>query len=581
MLEKIRAPQDIKSFSMTELELLSEEIREAILNRVSQIGGHVGPNLGVVELVMALHYVFDSPVDKIVFDVSHQCYTHKILTGRKDGFLDEAVFSSVSGYTAPQESPHDHFVVGHTSTSLSLATGLAKARDLKKENHNVIAVIGDGSLGGGEALEGLNFAGEMNSNLIIVVNDNELSIAPNHGGLYQNLKELRESNGTCSNNFFKAMGLEYVYIEEGNDLASLINIFNDVKNSQKPIVVHVHTDKGHGYSFAESEKEKWHYNMPFDIKTGESMFKFDDENYNQITIDYLSNKIKADERVVVVNAGTPGAIGFTPQIRDEFKERFIDVGIMEEHAVAMSSALAKEGCKPIFWVLSSFVQRTYDQLSHDLALNKNPAVILVSWGGIGSNDATHLGIFDMSMMSNIPNLLCLAPASKEEYLKVLDWAVDQTDGPVVIRVPNKVVSDVKLSENTVFSKPHFNIIQKGSGVALIGLGSSYWTAKEVAGLLAEKSIRATLINPLCYSQVDEKTLLSLEKDHEIVVTIEDGIISGGLGQKIASLLGSTDLKVLNYGAKKEFTDRADVKKLFETYHLTPEKIVEDISLMLN
>ena len=296
MLEKIRAPQDIKSFSMTELELLSEEIREAILNRVSQIGGHVGPNLGVVELVMALHYVFDAPVDKIVFDVSHQCYTHKILTGRKDGFLDEAVFSSVSGYTAPQESPHDHFVVGHTSTSLSLATGLAKARDLKKENHNVIAVIGDGSLGGGEALEGLNFAGEMNSNLIIVVNDNELSIAPNHGGLYQNLKELRESNGTCSNNFFKAMGLEYVYIEEGNDLASLINIFNDVKNSQKPIVVHVHTDKGHGYSFAESEKEKWHYNMPFDIKTGESMFKFDDENYNQITIDYLSNKIKADER---------------------------------------------------------------------------------------------------------------------------------------------------------------------------------------------------------------------------------------------------------------------------------------------
>ncbi|MBO7244580.1 MAG: 1-deoxy-D-xylulose-5-phosphate synthase [Alphaproteobacteria bacterium] len=581
MLEKIRAPQDIKSFSMTELELLSEEIREAILNRVSQIGGHVGPNLGVVELVMALHYVFDSPVDKIVFDVSHQCYTHKILTGRKEGFLDEAVFSSVSGYTAPQESPHDHFVVGHTSTSLSLATGLAKARDLKKENHNVIAVIGDGSLGGGEALEGLNFAGEMNSNLIIVVNDNELSIAPNHGGLYQNLKELRESNGTCSNNFFKAMGLEYVYIEEGNDLASLINIFNDVKNSQKPIVVHVHTDKGHGYSFAESEKEKWHYNMPFDIKTGESMFKFDDENYNQITIDYLSNKIKADERVVVVNAGTPGAIGFTPQIRDEFKERFIDVGIMEEHAVAMSSALAKEGCKPIFWVLSSFVQRTYDQLSHDLALNKNPAVILVSWGGIGSNDATHLGIFDMSMMSNIPNLLCLAPASKEEYLKVLDWAVDQTDGPVVIRVPNKVVSDVKLSENTVFSKPHFNIIQKGSGVALIGLGSSYWTAKEVAGLLAEKSIKATLINPLCYSQVDEKTLLSLEKDHEIVVTIEDGIISGGLGQKIASFLGSTDLKVLNYGAKKEFTDRADVKKLFETYHLTPEKIVEDISLMLN
>lgn len=580
MLEKIQEPKDIKHLSIEEMERLSQEIRDAILNRVSKIGGHVGPNLGMVEPTIALHYVFDSPKDKIIFDVSHQCYAHKILTGRKNGFLNDEEFSSVSGYTAPLESVHDHFVVGHTSTSISLATGLAKARDFKNETHNVIAVIGDGSLGGGEALEGLNFAGEMTSNLIIVVNDNEMSIAQNHGGLYKNLKELRESQGKTSQNIFKAMGLDYLYVEQGNDLKKLINVFKKVKDKNTPVVVHIHTDKGHGYSFAETDKEKWHYNMPFDIITGESAFSFSGENYNQITADFLLQKVKKDAKLVIVNAGTPGAIGFTPAVRSEFKNQFIDVGIMEEHAVAMTSALAKGGCKPVFWVLSSFVQRTYDQLSHDLALNKNPAVILVSWTGIGSNDATHLGIFDIPMISNIPNLLCLAPASKEEYLKILDWAIDYQEGPVVIRVPGFVVSNPNVVLPDNLQTPSFCVSQKGSEVALIGLGSSYWVAKKTSDLLMKKGINPTLINPLCYSDIDEELLKTLERDHEIVVTLEDGILSGGFGQKVASFLSQTDLKVLTYGAKKEFTDRANEKDLFEKYHLTPEQLVEDISLLM-
>ena len=580
MLENVNSPKDIKSFSVEELKILSQEIRDAILNRVSQIGGHVGPNLGAVELITALHYVFDSPIDKIVFDVSHQCYAHKILTGRKNGFLNQEAFSSISGYTAPFESEHDHFMVGHTSTSLSLASGLAKARDLKKEKHNVIALIGDGSLGGGEALEGLNFIGELASNLIVVVNDNEMSIAPNHGGLYKNLKELRETNGQAQNNIFKAMGLDYVYIENGHDIKTLIETFKSVKDSSKPIVIHIHTNKGQGYQFSESEKEKWHYNMPFDVQTGLSTVSFNQENYNQITLDYLRKKIKTDDKVVIVNAGTPGAIGFTPEIREEFKEKFIDVGIMEEHAVAMSSALAKGGCKPIFWVLSSFVQRTNDQLSHDLALNKNPAVILVSWTGIGANDATHLGIFDIPMISNIPNLLCLAPASKEEYLNVLDWAINQTEVPVVIRVPSIVMSDYSFQLPKNPKKPTFHVTEKGDKVALIGLGASYWLAKEVADLLKNNKITPTLINPLYYSDLDTEALASLKENHQLVITIEDGLISGGFGQKIASFLSRQGVKVLNYGAKKEFTDRANVKELYEKYHLTPEQIVEDILLAI-
>ncbi|MBR3604678.1 MAG: 1-deoxy-D-xylulose-5-phosphate synthase, partial [Candidatus Gastranaerophilales bacterium] len=430
------------------------------------------------------------------------------------------------------------------------------------------------------ALEGLNFIGELSSNLIVVVNDNEMSIAPNHGGLYKNLKELRETNGQAQNNIFKSMGLDYVYIENGHDIKTLIETFKSVKDSSKPIVVHIHTNKGQGYQFSESEKEKWHYNMPFDVQTGLSTVSFNQENYNQITLDYLRQKIKTDDKVVVVNAGTPGAIGFTPEIREEFKEKFIDVGIMEEHAVAMSSALAKGGCKPIFWVLSSFVQRTNDQLSHDLALNKNPAVILVSWTGIGSNDATHLGIFDIPMISNIPNLLCLAPASKEEYLNVLDWAINQTEVPVVIRVPSIVMSDYSLQLPKNPKKPTFHVTEKGDKVALIGLGASYWLAKEVSDLLKNNKITPTLINPLYYSDLDTEALASLKENHQLVITIEDGLISGGFGQKIASFLSRQGVKVLNYGAQKEFTDRANVKELYEKYHLTPEQIVEDILLAI-
>lgn len=578
ILQQINKPSDIKTLTKVELNSLLDEIRNAILNRVSKIGGHVGPNLGMVEAIVALHYVFNSPKDKIVFDVSHQCYAHKILTGRKEYFLNDDKFHKISGYTSPNESKHDFFTVGHTSTSVSLASGLAKARDLKKETHNVIAVIGDGSLGGGEALEGLNFAGELNSNLIIVVNDNEMSIAPNHGGLYQNLKELRKTKGKSPINLFKSFGLEYVYLEEGNDIEKLISVFQQVKDNPKPIVVHIHTDKGHGYSFSEKEKEKWHYNMPFDIQTGESTFSFSGENYNSLTTEFLLQKAKKDEKVVVINAGTPGAIGFTPEIRDAFGSQFIDVGIAEEHAVAMTSALAKGGCKPVFMVLSSFVQRTYDQLSQDLALNKNPAVILVSWAGIGPNDATHLGTFDIPLISNIPNIVHLAPTSKEEYFAMLDWAIEQQDYPVVIRVPSFVVSD---SKETVFtSLPKPQVTKKGEQVALLGLGSFYFLALKVAEELSKEGIEATIVNPIVMSDIDKELLNHLKKKHSVVVTLEDGVLSGGYGQKVASFYGASEMKVLNYGADKEFTDRESIEKLYNRYRLDEKKIVEDILTVL-
>lgn len=460
-LDNINSPADVKKLNLKELEALAEEIRSAILNRDSKIGGHVGPNLGIVETTIALHYVFNSPEDKIVYDVSHQSYPHKILTGRKNGFLTDEGMRKISGYTTPAESEHDHFIVGHTSTSVSLACGLAKARDLKGEKHNVIAVIGDGSLSGGEALEGFDNAAVLNSNIIIIVNDNEMSIAENHGGLYGNLRLLRQTGGKAECNMFKALGFDYRYLEEGNDIAKLTSLMKEVKDTDKPTVLHIHTEKGKGYKPAEEHKETWHWSVPFDIASGNPTVDLSGENYNSITVNYLQEKIAKDKKVVLINAGTPGAIGMTPDMRQKFGRNFVDVGIAEEHGVAMASALAKGGCKPVFWVLSSFVQRTYDQLSQDLALNKNPAVILIGWNGISGGDATHLGTFDIPLISNIPNLVYLAPTTKEEYLSMLDWGIEQASHPVVIRIPSTVVHAEKETEKTFEQLNTYKVEQQG------------------------------------------------------------------------------------------------------------------------
>lgn len=471
MLNKINQPQDLKKLSKEELNKLAEEIREILLQKLSIHGGHFGPNFGMVEATIAMHYVFNSPIDKIVYDVSHQSYTHKILTGRKDAFIYEEKYDDVTGYSDPDESEHDFFKIGHTSTSVSLASGLAKARDLKKENYNVIAVIGDGSLSGGEALEGLDFVGEQETNFIIVVNDNDMSIAENHGGLYKNLKQLRESNGTCECNLFKAMGLDYIYVNEGNNIEELIGAFEKVKDINHPIAVHINTQKGKGYKIAEENKENWHWTMPFDIETGKSKFNFDGEDYGTLTADYLLEKMKKDEKVVAIVAGVPTNIGFTKEKRELAGKQFVDVGIAEEHGIAMASGIAKNGGKPVFATHSSFMQRTYDQLSQDLCINNNSATIIVNTASVyGMNDITHLGLYDIPLISNIPNMVYLAPTSKKEYFAMLDWSIEQNEHPVAIRVPcNGVISDERKVDTNYSNLNKYKIEKEGNKVAILAV----------------------------------------------------------------------------------------------------------------
>lgn len=579
ILDKIESPKDLKPLSISEMKELAEEIRSALLKKLSIHGGHFGPNFGMVEAIIAMHYVFESPKDKLVFDVSHQSYPHKILTGRKDAFLYEDHYDDVTGYTNPEESEHDWFNVGHTSTSISLASGLAKARDLKGENYNVIAIIGDGSLSGGEALEGLDFAGEQKSNFIIVVNDNDMSIAENHGGLYKNLKELRASNGTCECNLFKAMGLDYVYVNDGNNLESLIDTFKKVKDIDHPIVVHINTEKGKGYKFAEDNKENWHWTMPFDIETGKPTVSFDGEDYGDLTAKFLLNKMKKDEKVVAIVAAVPTNIGFTKERRLEAGKQFVDVGIAEEHGIAMASGIAKNGGKPVFATHSSFMQRTYDQLSQDLCINNNPATILVNTASVyGMNDVTHLGLYDIPMISNIPNMVYLAPTSKEEYFAMLDWSIEQTEHPVAIRIPcNGVISDGRAPDTDYSDINKFKVEQKGEKIAILALGDFYQLGEELAKEIKEKlNITPTLINPRYITGLDEELLNELKQNHNQVITLEDGILEGGFGEKIASFYGNTDMKVKNYGIKKAFYDKYNVKELLKANKLTPQQILAEI-----
>ena len=576
-IEKINGPEDVKKLNIEEMTALAEEMRHALLKRASIHGGHFGPNFGMVEAIIALHYVFESPKDKMVFDVSHQTYPHKMLTGRKDAYLYEEHYDDVTGYSCPQESEHDHFTVGHTSTSVSLACGLAKARDLRGESANVIAIIGDGSLSGGEALEGMDFAAELDSNMIIVVNDNDMSIAENHGGLYSNLKLLRETNGQAECNLFKAMGLDYVYVDHGNDLRELIGAFKQVKDSKKPVVVHINTLKGKGYKPAEEHKEEWHWHLPFDIETGKSHFP-EVEDYSSVTCEYLIEKMKQDPTVVAITSGTPTILGFTQEKRKQAGRQFVDVGIAEETAVALASGIAKGGGKPVYGVYSSFIQRTYDQISQDLCIDGNPATIVVYTGSVfGMTDVTHLGLQDIPMLSNIPGLVYLAPTTKEEYLSMLDWSVEQKEMPVAIKLPGgDMISDGREVKKDWSQLNTYEVTEKGSKIALIGLGTFYFLALQTAEMLEKKGIHATVISPYYITGLDEGLLEKLKADHDTVVTLEDGILNGGFGEKIARFYGSSDMKVYNYGLKKEFLDRYDVNEVLKENHLTAEQIVNDV-----
>lgn len=582
-IENINSPADVKKLNIMQLNVLAEEMRHALLTRASRHGGHFGPNFGMVEAIIAMHYVFDSPKDKIVFDVSHQCYPHKMLTGRKDAYLYEEHYDDVSGYTNPDESEHDFFTVGHTSTSISLACGLAKARDLNGEDGNVIAVIGDGSLSGGEALEGLDFASELNSNMIIVANDNDMSIAENHGGLYANLKLLRETNGQAECNLFKAMNLDYIYVDKGNDIASLIEAFDKVKDTKKAVVVHINTLKGKGYAPAEQNKEEWHWHMPFDIATGESLFKGGEPDFSDASLEYLLKKMDEDKSVVAITAGTPTVMGFTADMRAKAGKQFVDVGIAEETAVALASGIAANGGKPVFGVYSSFIQRAYDQITQDVCINGNAVTFTVFAGSVyGMNDVTHLGLQDIPMLNSIPGLIYLAPVTKEDYIAMLDWSLKQNEYPVAIKVPGGRMVSTGTPITKDFSKlGTYEVTKKGSRVAILGLGTFYETAVKAADILkASHGIDATVINPYYISGIDADTLNELKKDHAVVATLEDGYLEGGFGAKIAAYYGSSDMKVLNFGIKKEFIDRYDVAEVLKDNHLTPEQIAEDIAALL-
>ena len=590
-IEKIKSPAFLKGLNLEELNIVAEETRQAVLNRVSKHGGHVGPNLGFVEATVALHYVFDAPKDKLVFDVSHQCYPHKVLTGRASGFLGNVDdMNAISGYSSPAECPeYDNFEVGHTSTSISLATGLQKARDIKGTDENIIAIIGDGSLSGGEAFEGLDEASELGTGIIVIVNDNEMSIAENHGGIYKNLRALRESRGTCEHNWFKAWGFEYKYLEEGNNIEKLIEVFKSVKGTDKPTVVHIHTEKGHGYAPAVANKEAWHWGLPFNLEDGSRPRKNDNgtipqtapqEDYGTLFSDWMLREMKQDKTLIAVTAGTPAAAGFTVDKRNEAGKQHIDIGIAEEQAAAMISGMAKGGLHPVWTVYSTFIQRTYDQIAQDLCINSNPAVINVVGGGVNSmNDITHICLFDIPMLCSIPGLIYLAPTTCEEYFAMLRWAIQQDQKPVAIRVPSNGVVHTSEPIDTEYGyEPKYKVIHKGNNVAIIAAGSFFQKGENVARLLTENGINATLINPRYLNDVDTDTLEGLKTDHQLVVTLEDGCKDGGFGERIASFYGLSDMKVLVGGIKKGLYDRFDVNKLLSDNNLLDEQIVDEILL---
>lgn len=582
-LKDIHSAADIRGLGIPELKLLCDDLRQTFLVKIAAHGGHVGPNLGLVEATVALHYVFDTPQDKIVFDVSHQTYIHKMITGRIEAFLDPKHYDDISGYTNPGESPYDLFTIGHTSTAVSLAGGIAKGRDLRGEKYNVVALVGDGSLSGGEAFEGLDVGATLGSNFIVVVNDNQMAIAEDHGGLYSDLKTLRESNGTDPDNYFKALGYDYIYVDKGNDVEALIDAFRRVKGTDHPVVVHINTVKGYGYAPAVKDKERFHWSMPFDLKTGELLQPDDSEDYSDIFATEMLRQMNENPAVCVLTAATPAILGFTPDKRAEAGRQFIDVGIAEQEACAMASGIAKAGGRPCFGVMSSFIQRAYDQMSQDIAINNMPVVLNIFGGTIlGLTDVTHLGWFDIALISNIPGWVYLAPTTVEEYLAMQRWAMAQTDHPVAIRIPGgRIVHTDEPVEQNYSDLNRFLKVKEGSRVAIIGAGAFMQIALETAKQLADKGVDATVINPRYLSGLDVEMLTDLERDHQLVVTIEDGVLDGGFGEKVARFYGDRPMRTLCYGLRKQFLDRYDRREILLDNRLTAPQITEDILAALN
>lgn len=577
-LEQINSPKDVKKLNYEELIALAQEMRETLIQKTSVCGGHLASNLGIVELTIALHYVFDAPTDKIVFDVSHQTYCHKMLTGRKDAFLDAAQYDSVSGYSNPAESEYDLFSLGHSATSIGLACGLVKARDLRGGNENVIAVIGDSALDGGGAFEALNYAAELGSGLIVIVNDNDMSIPENYGALSRQFSRLRETGGTVADNFFQALGFAYHYVPNGHSVMDIISVFQMVKNIDRPVVIHVSTQKGKGYSLAEADPEKWHWARPFKVETGELTSGVPKENYGAIAGAFLLDKIQRDPAVAVVAASTPNCIGFHAENRKRAGKQYIDVGIAEQNAVTLAAGMAKSGAKPVFATNSTFFQRAYDQIAQEICINRCPVTMIVTHGSVfGHSNDTHTGLLDMALLGNIPNLLYLAPANKQEYLAMLDWSIEQREFPVAIRVPWTGVRQADGPVPQKYGEVCYHTQTEGERVAILALGGFFQLGEQTAHLLTERTgITPTLVNPRFITGLDVPTLEGLEEKHSLVVTIEDGILSGGFGARIAQFYAARPVKVLNCGFSMDIPNHFKPRELMEQNRLTPECIVDDI-----
>lgn len=577
-IERIENPDDLKKFQIEDLPKIAEEVRKLIIKKVSTNGGHLASNLGVVELTIALHYVFDSPKDKLIFDVSHQTYSHKILTGRKDAFIFGDKYKTVTGFSNPYESEHDLFAIGHTSTSVSLALGLAKARELMHEKYNVVAIIGDGSLDGGEAFEALNYALELNGNLIVIVNDNQMSIPENYGALGKHLEKLRKTSGKSSDNFFVSLGFDYHFVKNGNNISELIDTLQEVKDLERPVVVHVCTQKGCGYKMAEEDKEKWHWARPFDEATGEFLTKVPQENYGNIVGEYLLNKLKKDSKVAVIAASTPICIGFNKERREKAGKQYIDVGIAEQNAVTLSAAMAKGGCKPIFATNSTFLQRAYDQIIQEMCLNCAPATILVTHASVyGHYNDSHVGLYDIPLLSHIPNLKYLAPVNAEEYIAMLDWSIEQQNTPVAIRVPWTGVTHTDYEVDANYDKVSYKVMQEGEKVCIIALGGFFELGKKTADLFyKETGIVPTLINPRFITGIDEESLEKIKENHQVVVTLEDGLLSGGYGAKVAQYYSQSDIKVHNYGFSMDIPRVFNPDELMKKNNLSETQIVHTL-----
>ena len=633
ILSSIHTPADVHALSAQQLRDLCLEIRATLLDYGKQHGGHIGSNLGVVELTVALHRVFDSPRDRFIFDVSHQSYVHKMLTGRAEAYLDQSRFDEVTGFTNPLESEHDSFVLGHTGTSISLACGLAKTRDMQRGAAgestigNVIAIIGDGSLSSAIAFEGLNNAAEQGGNLIIIVNDNEMSIAEDFGGMYGQLAKLRTSNGMAELNLFKAFGLDYRYVEQGNDVDALVEVLNEVKDIDHPIVVHIHTTKGLGFNdeteadngsdgcnqtnpqphAGQCEANHWQdpeasLGKPLDAR----------KYYGEMAMASLERRFDNEPGLVVISPATPGSNGITRDFRERAGAHYVDTGITEEHAAAFAAGIARAGGRPVLATSATFFQRTFDQLQQELALNHVPATLLIFGAGISGADNTHSGTFDMTMFANVPDVTCLAPASGEQMLDVLAWATGPSGhGVVAIRMPGEQILALERAADMAFdplqrAEEHdpavniagacpfarYQIVQPGRDVAILGLGNTMPLAAEITSALAENdeehaAITATLVDALQYSTMDAELLAMLADGHRLVVTLEDGQLEGGWGEKVTAFYANSSntkashVRVLNFGAAKEFTDRVPLGELNERYGLTSETIVSRIRGILS